>query len=100
MRNLMSASPPSEQHPFLAGAPPLQPRDENAPHCSPRVVLTVPAESNDPRARSGADDRPGFGDPMLDAVVALLHPVRHLARAIGHVGVQGAGVDARTLGDA
>src|SRR6267143_479848 len=79
MRNLMSASPP---------------------HYSSRVFLTVPAEPNDTGAGAGADDRPGLGDPVLDAVITLLHPVRHVTGPFGRVRVQGAGVDACALRNA
>src|SRR6185295_20327449 len=64
------------------------------------IFLTVPAETNDTGARAGADDGAGFRDPVLHAVITLLHPVRDVTRSFWRVRVQGAGVDARALGHA
>src|SRR5439155_27046596 len=64
------------------------------------VIFTVPAEADDAGAGTRSDGRPRLGDPVLDAVEALLHPLPHRERAVRIVRVQGAGVDARAGRDA
>src|SRR5438105_1387288 len=64
------------------------------------VFLTVPAQSDDTGTRTRADHRAGFGEPVFDAVEALLHPFPERERAVGIVRVERARVDPRAGGDA
>src|SRR5438552_16681663 len=78
------------------GTPSVCGRRDCAVSC--RLVRTVPAESNHAGAGARADDRAGFGDPVLHAVEALLRPVAQSAGSLRIVRMERAGVDARARG--